>query len=180
MFLLSPRYCPPHRSISLNEHRRTQVHRNSEKEFQLTRAKLVQQSWRAAVQERQPTPMNLLMPLAGLAADIVGVLWLLARKVFPFRRWAGITARRLTQWLLSCDANGVVFEVERRCDPSRRPDSLRFSISWNVGEPWPSHRSYAANCRIINFTNFSRWSALSNTLVERKTRFGRRRTFAKL
>lgn len=52
-----------------------QVYANAEEEFHLARARLIQQSWRAVLKGRQPPPLNLLMPVMGLIADVVGAIW---------------------------------------------------------------------------------------------------------
>lgn len=59
-----------------------QVYKNDEEEFHLARAKLAQQSWRAVLKERQPPPLNLLMPAMGLLADVVGGIWRSALRVY--------------------------------------------------------------------------------------------------
>ncbi|CAM9277026.1 unnamed protein product [Scytosiphon promiscuus] len=52
-----------------------EVYANAEKEFHLARAKLIQQSWQDVQKERQPPPINLIMPIVGLLADAIGIVW---------------------------------------------------------------------------------------------------------
>lgn len=62
------------------------MYENDEEEFHLARAKLAQQSWRAVLKERQPPPLNLLMPAMGLLADVVGGIWRSALGVYGYFR----------------------------------------------------------------------------------------------
>lgn len=56
-----------------------QVYENAEHEFHLARARLIQHSWQAVRKGRQPPPLNLFMPLAGVVVDVVGLLVLAVR-----------------------------------------------------------------------------------------------------
>lgn len=49
-----------------------QVYANAEQEFRLARAKLIQQSCRDVLQERQPPPINLVMSIIGFILNVVG------------------------------------------------------------------------------------------------------------
>lgn len=104
------------------------VYANAEKEFYLSRMKLIQQSWRSVQKARQPAPLNLAMPTLGFVVDVAGLGWDLVRP-----RGQPLTPFSETyEWVV---AMGVV----HRMAFALIMGPLAFALSallWMVSLPW--------------------------------------------
>lgn len=56
-----------------------EVEKNAKAEFHLARSRAVQQTWGTVLEDRLPSPLNLVSPILGITVDLAGAMWYFLR-----------------------------------------------------------------------------------------------------